>query len=127
MKDIKRLLRYVLPYKWRAIANIVCNLLGAFFSLFSLSLMIPFLGVLFGTLPLVDRCPEFQFDLDAVTGIIYYNISEIIRESGRGWALFVVIAFVSFNALLKNLLSRFVEFSADPVGDCPRYSKRAFS
>lgn len=115
MKDIKRLLRYVLPYKWRAIANIVCNLLGAFFSLFSLSLMIPFLGVLFGTLPLVDQCPEFQFDLDAVTGIIYYNISEIIRESGRGWALFVVIAFVSFNALLKNLFNYLASWNLAPI------------
>jgi len=70
MKDLKRLLRYVLPYKWRAIANIVCNVLGAFFSLFSLSLMIPFLGVLFGTLPLVEHCPEFHLDLESETGII---------------------------------------------------------
>jgi len=115
MKDLKRLLRYVLPYKWRAIANIVCNVLGAFFSLFSLSLMIPFLGVLFGTLPLVEHCPEFHLNLESATGIIYFHISEIIRLYGRGWALFVVILFVCFNALLKNLFNYLASWHLAPI------------
>ena len=115
MKDLKRLLRYVLPYKWRAVANVVFNVLGAFFSLFSLSLMIPFLGVLFGTLPLVEQCPEFHCNLEAATGIIYFYISEVIRLYGRGWALFVVIAFICVNALLKNLFNYLASWHLAPI------------
>ena len=115
MKDIYRLLRYLLPFKWRAVANIFFNILGAFFSLFSLSLLIPFLGVLFGTLPLVAKCPEFQLNLDTVADTLYFYISEIISHYGREWALFVVIIFIIVNALLKNLFSYLASWHLGPI------------
>jgi len=115
MKDLKRLLRYLLPFKWRAVANIVFNVLGAFFSLFSLSLMIPFLGVLFGTMPLVEVKPEFQLNLDSLTNTLYFHISEVIRLYGKEIALFIVILFVAINALLKNLFSYLASWHLAPI------------
>ncbi len=116
MKDLKRLLRYLLPFKWRAVANIVFNVLGAFFSLFSLSLLIPFLGVLFGTMPLVEVKPELHhLNLEAVSNILYFYISEIIRLYGKEIALFVVIFFVAINALLKNLFTYLASWHLAPI------------
>lgn len=115
MKDLKRLLRYLLPFKWRAAANIVFNILSAFFSLFSLSLLIPFLGVLFGTMPLVEVKPEFHFTVDALTNTLYYYVSEVIRLHGRETALLVVILFVAINALLKNLFTYIAAWHLAPM------------
>ena len=115
MKDLKRLLRYLLPFKWRAAANIVFNILSAFFSLFSLSLLIPFLGVLFGTMPLVEVKPEFHFTVDALTNTLYYYVSEVIRLHGRETALLVVILFVAINALLKNSFTYIAAWHLAPM------------
>ena len=115
MKDLKRLLRYLLPFKWRALANILFNVFGAFFSLFSLSLLIPFLGVLFGTMPLVEVKPEFHLNLESVSNTLYFYISEVIRLYGKEIALFVVIFFVAINALLKNLFTYLASWHLAPI------------
>lgn len=103
MKRIRGIVRRLWPYKWRALASVVCNILSAFFSLFSLSLLIPFLGVLFGTMPLVDTRPEFALSLSSVRDTLYYFISQLILSHGRSAALLMVITFVVANSLLKNL------------------------
>ena len=109
------MLRYLLPFKWRALANILFNVFGAFFSLFSLSLLIPFLGVLFGTMPLVEVKPEFHLNLESVSNTLYFYISEVIRLYGKEIALFVVIFFVAINALLKNLFTYLASWHLAPI------------
>lgn len=115
MKNIRRIVRFILPYKWRAIGSIFCNILGAFFSLFSLSLMIPFLGVLFGTLPLVHEQPEFALSISAIKETIYYYISQTIELRGSEFALLAVISFVVLNALLKNLFTYLALWHLAPI------------
>lgn len=115
MSNLSRILHFLLPYKWRAVANVLCNALAAFFSLFSLSLMIPFLGVLFGTLPLVSERPEWALSVSAVKDTIYYYISCIIENHGREFALLAVIGFVVLNALLKNLFTYLALWHLSPI------------
>ncbi len=115
MKDLGKILRFLWPYKWQALANIIFNVLGAFFSLFSLALMVPFLGVLFGTNPLIETMPEFAFSVDSVRDFVYYYISQIIIHHGSEVALLCVIAFVVFNALLKNLFTYLALWFLSPI------------
>ena len=64
MKRFLRLLNYVLPYKWYVAQNVVYNILGAFFGLFSYVMVIPFLRVLFGNQPLVTEPMEFALNTE---------------------------------------------------------------
>lgn len=105
MRNIARILRFVAPYKWRAVANVFFNLLSAFFSLFSLSFMIPFLGVLFGTVEKVYTKPEFTFSVDTIVDMLYYNITLVLDSYGKEVALLYVISFVVGASLLKNLFA----------------------
>ena len=41
--------RFVFPYKWYVVLNILCNILSTVFSLFSFALIIPILEILFKT------------------------------------------------------------------------------
>ncbi len=47
MKSIKILLQYLRPYKWLAAQNMAYNILSAFFALFTFTLIVPFLQILF--------------------------------------------------------------------------------
>jgi len=44
-----KILKYIKPYTSFAILNIVSNIISVLFSLVSLTMVIPFLGILFGT------------------------------------------------------------------------------
>ncbi|MGC9353943.1 MAG: hypothetical protein ACP5D9_08905, partial [Mariniphaga sp.] len=59
MKDFLHLLRrFIPPYKWKLVWNIVFNFLSAVFGAFSFLLLIPSLKILFGTQELVLNKPE---------------------------------------------------------------------
>lgn len=115
MRNLRRILRFVLPYKWRAVANILFNLLAAFFSLFSLGFMIPFLGVLFGTAARVEVKPEFALSVDAITDTIYYHITQVLDGYGKEVALLYVVSFVLGASLLKNLFAYIALWHLSPL------------
>lgn len=115
MGNLGKVLRFLWPYKWQALANIICNILGAFFSLFSLALIVPFLGVLFGTNPLIHTQPEFAFSVDVLKDFVYYYISQMIVAHGREAALLGVIGFVVLNALFKNFFTYMALWFLAPI------------
>jgi subfamily B ATP-binding cassette protein MsbA len=111
MRDFfKTVLYYIKPYKSQAILNIVFNLLASIFSLFSLVLLIPFLGILFGTEELVTEVPNFEFSADYAQQYFYYYMSSVIIESGKTKALLFVSLFVLAMILLKNVFAYFANF-----------------
>lgn len=115
MRNLRRVLRFVLPYKWRAVANVLFNFLSAFFSLFSLSFMIPFLGVLFSTVPKVYERPELSLSVDAMSDLLYYHITVVMDNYGKEVALLYVVSFVLGASLLKNLFSYIALWHLSPL------------
>jgi len=53
MKNVRLFLKYFAPYKWSAIRNIIYNILSAIFALFSYTLIIPFIKILFDKVSVV--------------------------------------------------------------------------
>jgi ATP-binding cassette, subfamily B, bacterial MsbA len=102
MQRFIRLLRYLLPYKWYVVQNVVFNILGAFFALFSFAMVIPFLRVLFNNQPLVLEPMEFKFSTDYVLHMLNYYMSAIMEARGKSGALIMVSLMVIFFSLLKN-------------------------
>jgi len=119
MRDFFRtVIYYIRPYKNHAILNIVFNMLGSIFSLFSLALLIPFLGTLFGTQALVLTKPEFHLSKDALVDTINYYLSTIIKAGGENGpirAVLFVSLFILIMILLKNLFLYFANFFMAPV------------
>ncbi|MEN8118949.1 MAG: ABC transporter ATP-binding protein [Bacteroidota bacterium] len=116
MKEfIKIVLPYIKPYKINALLNILLNILGAVFSLFSLTLLIPFLGILFESQELILEKPDFVFKSEAILNYFNYYISLIIIEEGKITALLYVSIFVLVAILLKNLFIYFANFFMAPL------------
>ena len=79
MKDFFKVLRFAKPYWVYAVLNIVFNILTVIFSLVSITMIIPFLGLLFGTQEKVYEAPELSFSASSITENFYFQITQIIE------------------------------------------------
>lgn len=102
MKDLLHLLRrFIPPYKWKLIWNIVFNFLSAIFGAFSFLLLIPSLKILFGTQELVTTQPEMGFSVSAFTEYSNYLISQVIERYSHEQALIFIGIFIIVTVFLK--------------------------
>lgn len=97
-----RILRYARSYWGYASLNITSNIFAVLFSLVSLAMVVPFLGLLFGTQALVTVKPDFALSVNAVSGTFNYYISTIIINYGKVNALIFICILVVILFFLKN-------------------------
>jgi len=103
MKDFLKLLRrFIPPYKWKLVLNVIYNALSAIFGAFSFLLIIPSLQILFGTQELVLDKPEFHFSVNAIKEYVNYSISYVIQQHGHERALILIGVFIIINVFLKT-------------------------
>lgn len=102
MKDFLHLLRrFIPPYKWKLVWNIVANFLSAVFGAFSFLLLIPSLKILFGTQELVTNRPEWDISVSSTTEFINYLISQVIIKYSHERALVYIGIFIIVTVFLK--------------------------
>lgn len=107
--------KYITPY-WRYVGlNILFNLLGIFFGLFTITLAIPFLGLLFGTEKPVTTLPDFSLSAEYMQAAFNYFITGVIQESGREAALIRMSLLVLLMFFLKNLCRYLAMYFLAPV------------
>ena len=94
-----------MPYWQKAFLNFLYNLLSVIFSLFSFTMTIPFLGILFGKQKLVEQPVPFEFSVSAITHNFNYFLTGIIKESGPEHALLTVVFLVVIMVFFKTGLA----------------------
>lgn len=115
MKRFVQLLSYVKPYWVNAILNGVFNILGSIFSLFSLAMVIPFLGILFGTQEPVRDALPFEFSVQSIQHNFNYLLTKQIDDKGPASALLIVSLVVILTSLLKNMCIFLANFFMAPI------------
>jgi subfamily B ATP-binding cassette protein MsbA len=103
MQKIKQLLEYIRPYRKYAIWNIVFNVLSVLLSLASLTLIIPFLQLLFNQVELVGEMAPWSLNIKSLTHNFNYYLSRVIIEKGKLDALFLISGVVILLFFLRNL------------------------
>ena len=114
MKNYFRLLRYILPYKGRAITSVAFNVLTVVFSLFSLTMIVPFLNVLFSQ----ERDYTFMswaFSVKVLLNNFNYFLSGFIVEHGQLEALSLISGLVVVLFLFKNLTRYLAMYYLAPI------------
>ena len=104
MKDFFVLLRrFVTPYKWNVILNIVFNLLAAFMTLFSFAFIVPILQMLFQ----IDNT-HYEYMMwgagsfkDVAVNNFYYYTQVVIESHGASVALACLATLLVVMTLLK--------------------------
>ena len=115
MKNLFNILKYIRNYLGYATLNITFNVTAVIFNLFSLTLIIPFLQLLFDKTKLVYEKPEFAFNTSAIVDYFNYTISQIIIEKGEINALMFISLMVVILFFLKNMSRYLAMFFLAPL------------
>ena len=109
MNNLKRIVKYLIPYKWLAVLNVSSNFLSAFFNVFSIILVVPMLEILFygGTTNNMfsNESNDIKGKFFAWLGKSILSLSDGAQdpENGKMKALVVIAACIFTVFLLKNI------------------------
>ena len=110
-----KILKYIKPYTSFAILNIVSNIISVLFSLFSLTMAIPFLGILFETQRKVYDPQPLSLNADSIKENFYAIISSTIDEQGKVDALLFICILVLITFFLRNLFRYAALYFITPI------------
>jgi len=102
MKKFAKIIRFIIPYWTLVLINFLFNVASVIFSLFSFTMVIPFLGILFKTQPIIENSVPFEWNYDSTIHNFNYFLSQIIVNEGKQQALLIIIALVVITTFLKT-------------------------
>ena len=106
MKEFFQILRrFVPPYKKFLILNILSNVLSAILNIFSLSLIIPILQILFKLSDQVYKFIPWDADMSMkkiALNNFYYYVTELIKTYGPSKTLLILGLFLSIMTFMKT-------------------------
>ncbi|HPE39582.1 MAG TPA: ABC transporter ATP-binding protein [Bacteroidales bacterium] len=94
---------------------IVCNLLYSVFSIFSLSLVAPFLSVLFSQVQTVSVKPSFSLSVSTIVDIFYYYMGIVINKNGSDAALLYIAVTMIVLTFFSNAFRYLGQFFLAPI------------
>lgn len=106
MKNFLKILSIAARYKGYALLNIIFNILGVVFNIFSLGLLIPVLEVLFRTENQAQKILEQDpggFTLSNAKDYFYYQLTVMIDQTDKADALLYICLILLVMTTLKNL------------------------
>ncbi|MBM3420390.1 MAG: ABC transporter ATP-binding protein [Bacteroidetes bacterium] len=100
--SIRVLHGFLKPYRWAVVKNFSFNILSALFALFTLTLVVPFLQVLFDSIEEVSHPGNFEFTTAYFKGLLDYYFFHFIERYGPAKSLLLVGGLVVVASLFKN-------------------------
>ncbi len=116
MKNLFRILKFVIPFWGKALLNILFNILSVIFSLASFALFIPVLQILFKTTEVPSEVQAFSWtDFDSIKEKFYYEIDKMIGEHGEMEVLFYISIIIVTLYFFRNLFRYLAMFFLAPI------------
>ena len=115
MKDFLRVLNFAKPYWIYAVFNIIFNILTVIFSLVSITMIIPFLGLLFGTQEKIYTTSSLEFSANSIKENFYFHITQTIDSRGQIDALLFICGLVLTMFLFRNLFRYLALYFLTPI------------
>ena len=113
--------RFLSPYKWLVVANLLLNLLATIFNLFSFASIIPILQILFGMndnshffIPFTQINSLDSF-LEIGKNNLYFYIESLISQYGASTALMLLGVYLIVMTLFKTLTTFLASASLVPI------------
>ncbi len=102
MKRFSTILKYLKDQKRYVVLYFLVNLLSILFSLVSLTMLVPFLQLLFGKEKMVEQAPTLSFSASSVLDYIKYILGILIRDHGPAYALAAICIIIITSIFFKN-------------------------
>ena len=102
MKDFFQILKFTKPYYLHTNLNVIFNILTVIFSLVSLTMAIPFLGLLFGTIKVENVKPEgLSLTPESLKDNFYYEINTT-NKNRRKRRHCIIYLWTNYNNILTE-------------------------
>ena len=115
MDSFYKILKFAYPYKRMALLNALLNILSVVFGLFSFTLVIPMLGILFDTQQSISTKPTGELSIDWVKDSISYWMNSSIEQVGPSKALAYICFGIILAFFLKNLTRYLAQYTLVPI------------
>jgi len=102
MKRFSTILKYLSDQKGKIVLYFLFNLLSVVFSLVSLTMLVPFLQLLFGKEKRVAVMPHLSFSASSLLDTIKYVLGLLIDQHGPSYALGAICVIIIVSIFLKN-------------------------
>ena len=112
---LRKLLRYLQPYRRNVILNIICNVFMALFTIVSIPAIIPFLQILFDIEAPVIEQPDLTWSAGSWIEYAKYWFSNLMNTESKETALAYICIFIVVLFLLKNIFRYLSLFFMAPV------------
>ncbi|MCQ2253399.1 MAG: ATP-binding cassette domain-containing protein [Bacteroidales bacterium] len=129
MNSFKVIAQYLAPFKKYAILNVILNALGTAFSLFSFTMFIPFLDMLFGSNEVVSDPGAFEWNYKSFMAHFEYHVFCITQEHGKFQALLFLGSAVLVGAFFRNFFAYMGSFFMAPIsnGSVMQFQRRIYN
>ena len=115
MKSLKVIFSYIKKYPKWVVGYLSLNIFSAVFSLLSLTMLAPFLTLIFG-LGNADGLQPSRFRMGALSDFLYNNVGSLTEtEDGKIKALAIICTLVITAILLKNICLYFSLYLLTPI------------
>ena len=114
MKNTLKILKFSLPYFNLILLNTLFNFFSVVFSLFSISLIIPILGLLFGTIEAPEN-PITELSSTNIKDYFYSYMYSILEDRGVVQALAFICLLVGIATILKNTTRYLALYCLTPI------------
>ena len=115
MKPFIKILKFAYKYKYLALLNALLNIISVIFGLVSITLVIPILGILFGTQEKVTSPPDGEISSQWISDFLAYRITNIIESVGETGALGIICITIVIAFFIKNLARYFAQYTLIPI------------
>ncbi len=103
MKDFFQVLkRFLPPYYRDVVLSFLFNFLSAFFSVFSVAVMIPIFEIIFKQDPQIFELAPWSFDFEVIKQNFYFSITWLKTNYGPGYSMLFAGLFLVLGTLLKT-------------------------
>ena len=115
MEPFFKILKFIYKYKYLALLNALLNIVSVLFGLVSITLVIPILGILFGTQEKITSPPESEISSKWVADYLGYKLTNIIESVGETGALSIICITIIVTFFIKNLARYFAQYTLIPI------------
>jgi len=115
MKNYLIVIKYALRYKGNILLMFLSNIFYSIFSIFSLTLIIPFLSVLFKQVKPPEFKPEFALSVTAIKDTFFFYMGEIISNYGEAYALLLIAGTMIILSFFNFVFRYAAQFFSAPI------------
>lgn len=105
MKGLLRILKYLHPYRVNLIFFALLTVLSIAFSVVSLTMVIPFLQVLFDRVEAPTVKPDFEYNFQSILDNVYFYLGQNVADGNKTSILMLLCVSVVILFFLKNFLT----------------------